>query len=141
MLAGGTGIAPLLSMLEKIATGLDEAPAYPVHLVYGVTFDKDLVELDKLQHYAGVIEQFTFDYCVADKDSTAEKKGYVTQHITAAQLNDGDVDVYLCGPPAMVDAVRKYWDTQGITPANFYYERFAVGSTAAAAPALAGATA
>ena len=64
----------------------------------------------------------------------------MTQYITADQLNDGDVDVYLCGPPAMVDAVRKYWDTQGITPANFYYERFAVGSTATA-PALAGASA
>jgi benzoate/toluate 1,2-dioxygenase reductase subunit len=98
------------------------------------------VELDKLQQYAAAIEGFTFDYCVADPESTADNKGYVTQYITAAQLNDGDVDVYLCGPPAMVDAVRKYWDTQGITPANFYYERFAVGSTAAA-PALAGASA
>ena len=144
MLAGGTGIAPLLSMLEKIATGLEEAPTYPVHLVYGVTFDKDLVELDKLQRYADVIGNFSFDYCVADPASAAENKGYVTQYITAAQLNDGDVDVYLCGPPAMVDAVRKYWDAQGITPANFYYERFAVGATAAAAPAapaLAGAVA
>jgi benzoate/toluate 1,2-dioxygenase reductase subunit len=140
MLAGGTGIAPLLSMLEKIATGLEEPPAYPVHLVYGVTFDKDLVELDKLQQYAGAIENFSFDFCVADPASAAVNKGYVTQYITAAQLNDGDVDVYLCGPPAMVDAVRKYWDVQGITPANFYYERFAVGSTVAA-PALTGAVA
>lgn len=129
MLAGGTGIAPLLSMLEKIATTPLGHPLSPIHLVYGVTFDKDLVELDKLEHYAGVIDQFTFDYVVADKESNAEKKGYVTQHITASMINDGDVDVYLCGPPAMVDAVRGYWAEQGITPENFYYERFAVGST------------
>ena len=77
---------------------------------------------------------------MADPESAAPHKGYVTQHITAAQLNDGDVDVYLCGPPPMVDAVSQYWDTQGITPANFYYEHFAVGSTATA-PALAGASA
>lgn len=141
MLAGGTGIAPLLSMLENIAANVDEAPAHPVHLVYGVTFDKDLVELEKLEHYAGAIENFTFATCVADPDSAAENKGYVTQYITAAHLNDGDVDVYLCGPPAMVDAVRRYWDAQGITPTNFYYERFAVGSTAAAAPVLSGAVA
>jgi len=131
MLAGGTGIAPLLSMLEKTAAAGGKLP-YPVHLVYGVTFDKDLVELDKLGHYASVLDGFTFDYCVADHDSAAEKKGYVTACIEEGHLNDGDVDVYLCGPPAMVDAVRKYWDQQGIVPANFYYERFAVGAAAGA---------
>ena len=129
MLAGGTGIAPLLAMLEKLDTTELGHPLHPIHLVYGVTFDKDLVELDKLEYYAERIKEFTFDYCVADPDSSAEKKGYVTQHIAEEQLNGGDVDVYLCGPPAMVDAVRKYWDGQGIVPENFYYERFAVGST------------
>ncbi|WP_230492507.1 hypothetical protein [Martelella alba] len=39
--------------------------------------------------------------CVADTRSTAERKGYVTQHIDDAMLNDGNVDVYLCGPPPM----------------------------------------
>ena len=29
LLAGGTGLAPLLSMLDKIATGLEEAPPTP----------------------------------------------------------------------------------------------------------------
>ncbi|AUI50164.1 benzoate 1,2-dioxygenase electron transfer component BenC [Arthrobacter crystallopoietes] len=129
MLAGGTGIAPLLAMLEKLDTTEQGHPLHPIHLVYGVTFDKDLVELDKLEYFAERIKEFTFDYCVADPDSAAEKKGYVTQHIAEEQLNGGDVDVYLCGPPAMVDAVRKYWDGQGIVPENFYYERFAVGST------------
>ena len=39
-------------------------------------------------------------------------------------LNDGLVDIYLCGPPPMVDAVRNYLSDQGVTPANFYYEKF-----------------
>ncbi len=29
-------------------------------------------------------------------------------------LNGGDVDVYLCGPPPMVDAVRKHLDDTGV---------------------------
>ena len=28
----------------------------------------------------------------------------------------------------MVVAVRRYFDAEGIEPANFYYERFAVGA-------------
>jgi benzoate/toluate 1,2-dioxygenase reductase component len=34
------------------------------------------------------------------------------------------VDVYLCGPPAMVDAVRQWLESQGIAPLNFYFEKF-----------------
>jgi benzoate/toluate 1,2-dioxygenase reductase subunit len=39
-------------------------------------------------------------------------------------LNDGDVDVYLCGPPPMVDAVRKHFDDNGVKPNSFHYEKF-----------------
>jgi benzoate/toluate 1,2-dioxygenase reductase subunit len=40
------------------------------------------------------------------------------------RLNGGDVDIYLCGPPSMVDAVRAWLGEQSVTPANFYYEKF-----------------
>jgi benzoate/toluate 1,2-dioxygenase reductase subunit len=125
-------------MLEKLASS-GEQPAFPIHMAYGVTFDHDLVETEALEGYAASLEGFTFDPIVADRDSAAPKKGYVTQHLLPEHLNGGDVDVYLCGPPAMVDAVRKYWAEAGIEPANFYYERFAVGAGAEQAAATAGA--
>ncbi len=37
---------------------------------------------------------------MADEGSARLCKGYVTDH--RAPLNDGEVDVYLCGPPPMV---------------------------------------
>jgi benzoate/toluate 1,2-dioxygenase reductase subunit len=52
----------------------------------------------------------------------------VTQHIEPGHLNDGDVDVYLCGPPPMVEAVSQFIREQGITPANFYFEKFAASA-------------
>lgn len=52
------------------------------------------------------------------------QKGYVTRYIEPAHLNGGDVDIYLCGPPAMVDAVRHHLTEQAISPANFYFEKF-----------------
>ena len=49
MLAGGTGLAPFLSMLGKVAeTGCEQ----PIHLVYGVTNDGDLVEVETIAEYA-----------------------------------------------------------------------------------------
>ncbi|AZL74037.1 ring-hydroxylating dioxygenase ferredoxin reductase family protein [Pseudomonas sichuanensis] len=125
LLAGGTGLAPFTAMLEKIA---EQGSDHPLHLIYGVTNDFDLVELDRLQALAARIPNFTYSACVANPDSQYPQKGYVTQHIEPRHLNEGDVDVYLCGPPPMVEAVSQYIREQGITPANFYYEKFAAAA-------------
>ncbi|VVP71574.1 benzoate 1,2-dioxygenase electron transfer component BenC [Pseudomonas fluorescens] len=125
LLAGGTGLAPFTAMLEEIA---EQGSEHPLHLIYGVTNDLDLVELDRLKVLAELIPNFTFSACVANPDSQYLHKGYVTQHVEACHLNDGDVDVYLCGPPPMVEAVSNYIRDQGITPANFYYEKFAAAA-------------
>jgi benzoate/toluate 1,2-dioxygenase reductase subunit len=121
-LAGGTGLAPFLAMLETMShTG----SKYPVHLIYGVTNDPDLVHVDKLQEYAHRLPKFTFACCVADEGSAYPNKGFVTRYIEPQHMHDGDVDVYLCGPPAMVDAVRNHMSEQGMTATNFYFEKFA----------------
>ncbi|ASL27821.1 benzoate 1,2-dioxygenase electron transfer component BenC [Azotobacter chroococcum] len=122
MLAGGTGLAPFTAMLEKIA---ERGSEHPVHLIYGVTHDADLVEMDRLQEFAARIPTFSFTACVASPESSYPHKGYVTQHIAPVHLNDGEVDIYLCGPPPMVEAVNGFLREQGIQPANFHYEKFA----------------
>ncbi|WP_371228397.1 benzoate 1,2-dioxygenase electron transfer component BenC [Pseudomonas sp. QE6] len=125
LLAGGTGLAPFTAMLEQIA---ERGSEHPLHLIYGVTHDFDLVELDRLEAFAARIPNFTWSACVASAESSYPRKGYVTQHITPAHLNDGEVDIYLCGPPPMVEAVSQYIREQGVTPANFYYEKFAASA-------------
>ncbi|WP_421842201.1 benzoate 1,2-dioxygenase electron transfer component BenC [Marinobacter algicola] len=126
-LAGGTGLAPFLAMLATLAqTGCD----YPLHMVYGVNRDSDLVKLDALDEYAARIDNFTYTTCVVDEASNHTRKGYVTHHLSDAVLNQGDLDVYLCGPPPMVEAVRAYFSERGVTPAHVYYEKF----TPSAAP-------
>ncbi|ACA15842.1 oxidoreductase FAD/NAD(P)-binding domain protein [Methylobacterium sp. 4-46] len=130
MLAGGTGLAPFLSMLGRIAEG---GSPHPVHLVYGVTHDADLVEVEALEKAAAAIPGFSFATCVASPDSAHPRKGYVTEHLAPEHLNGGDVDTYLCGPPAMVDAVRRSLSERGVTPASFHYEKFAASGAGGAA--------
>jgi len=125
LLAGGTGLAPFTAMLEQIA---ERGSEHPLHLIYGVTHDFDLVEMDRLDAFAARIPNFTWSACVASTESSYPRKGYVTQHIEPAHLNDGEVDIYLCGPPPMVEAVSQHIREQGITPANFYYEKFAASA-------------
>lgn len=120
-LAGGTGLAPFLSMLEVLQ---GQASVQPVHLIYGVTRDLDLVLVERLVEFAQRMPNFTFTTCVADPQTGHERQGFVTQYMAPAVLNDGDVDVYLCGPPPMVDAVQKHFRSIGLEPVNFYYEKF-----------------
>lgn len=133
LLAGGTGLAPFLSMLEVLES---QELTHSVHLVYGVTRDQDLVQVDRLEAFASRMPQFTFTTCVAEAATTHPRQGFVTQHMPPEVLHAGDVDVYLCGPPAMVDAVQKHFVAQAIQPAHFYYEKFAPTASAVAAAQL-----
>ena len=99
--------------------------SHPIHLIYGVNTDTDLVELDKLAAFAAALPNFSYALVVVAADSAQPRKGYVTQHIEPAQLNDGDVDIYLCGPPPMVEAVAQNLRERAIQPASFHYEKFA----------------
>jgi benzoate/toluate 1,2-dioxygenase reductase subunit len=120
-LAGGTGLAPFLSMLEQVAkTGADQ----PITLYYAVTRAADLVELDRVMALAEAIGNVTVITVLADKTEAHERKGFVTDHVTAADLCEGECDVYLCGPPPMVDAVRAHFGKLGVEPVNFYFEKF-----------------
>ncbi|WP_186102872.1 benzoate 1,2-dioxygenase electron transfer component BenC [Burkholderia gladioli] len=120
-LAGGTGLAPFLSMLEVLVRANSQQK---VHLIYGVTRDLDLVLVEAIHAYAEKLSHFTFTTVVAEAESHHPRKGWVTQHIPDECLNDGDVDVYLCGPPPMVDAVRKHFADNGVKPNSFHYEKF-----------------
>ncbi len=124
-LAGGTGLAPFLAMLEVLAQG---GCAQPLRLVYGVTRDEDLVGLERLDALRARLPQFDYRTCVADAASAHPRKGYVTAHVEPEWLNGGDVDVYLCGPVAMVDAVRDWLAAAGVTPARFLFEKFSASS-------------
>ncbi|VVM41907.1 Benzoate 1,2-dioxygenase electron transfer component [Pseudomonas fluorescens] len=121
LLAGGTGLAPFLSMLEVLAQRRETCS---ITLIYGVTRDQDLVMVEALQAFSARLPGFNFVTCVADPQTAHPRQGYVTQHMASEVLNDGDVDVYLCGPPPMVDAVRQHFKTHGVSPASFHYEKF-----------------
>ena len=126
-LAGGTGIAPFLSMLDVLAAS---GTKHPIRMVFGVTNDIDLVAIEQLDAIKKALPGFEYRTCVAAPESEHQRKGYVTQHVDAEWLNGGDVDLYLCGPVAMVEAVRGWLGGLGVTPANFHFEKFSASSVA-----------
>ncbi len=127
LLAGGTGLAPILAMLRKMRADGSHRRA---HLIYGVSTDADLVELDTLSEVSTSLGGFSWEHCVADPATAAENKGYVTSLMRSEHFYDGDVAIYLCGPPPMVESVRKHLAEAGVEPTGFYYEKFALAPPA-----------
>jgi benzoate/toluate 1,2-dioxygenase reductase subunit len=133
LLAGGTGLAPILAILRTLGAA---ASTRPVHLLYGATTDDDVVELDTIAGLTAAIPNLTWDYCVADRATRAPNQGYVTALIRPEHMRDGTTAVYLCGPPPMVDGVRSHLAAEGIVPAGFFYEKFALAAGAEQADAV-----
>ncbi|MFV2102901.1 FAD-binding oxidoreductase [Micromonospora sp. LOL_024] len=113
LVAGGTGLAPLRALVEQVAA----APAgRRVTLIVGVRTVADLydaITLDKLDQahpWLTVVPAFSHDPCAApDEQGDALTVGL--HHCRPGQ------DVYVCGPPAMLDVARQRLSAVGI-PAN-----------------------
>lgn len=131
MLAGGTGLAPILAMLRTLAAAGSHRK---IHLIYGVKSDIDVVEIASLAEIADKLPGFTWAHCVSDPASTATNRGRVMTLMRPEQLYHGDVAVYLCGPPAMVDSVRSHITGFGIDVSGFFYEKFALAHGEKLAP-------
>lgn len=128
MVAGGTGLAPMLSMLHQLA-GTD--PARRVTLCFGVNRPEDLFGRDTLAELRARLPALEVRIAVAAGGAgDAEwQTGPVTDLLAPGDASGRDI--YLCGPPAMTDAARTRLLADGAAPDTIFAERF----LSAAAPA------
>ena len=75
LLAGGTGLAPLLSILEKLS---ENPPSAPVHLIYGLTREADIVGLAPRISSAGTVDARSLTFAAAKEKS----QPHVERHLT-----------------------------------------------------------
>jgi benzoate/toluate 1,2-dioxygenase reductase component len=99
-----------------------------VRLGYGARYDADLVEVERIEALAARIPKFTYDTSCSGPGSPHPLTGHVIDHFGADALNNGDVDVYLCGPPEMVESGRQHVAKLGLLPANVHFEKFVPAS-------------
>lgn len=122
LVAGGTGLSALLAMLEQV---VEQGCQQPVHLYYGVRQSADLCELARIQALGERLPAFRFTPVISDADPQwSGKRGYITEHLDSSELRDHDSDLYVCGPPPMVDSIRIWLQEQQLNRVQLYYERF-----------------
>ncbi|MEQ1246720.1 2Fe-2S iron-sulfur cluster-binding protein [Acinetobacter soli] len=127
-IAGGTGLSAFLGMLDNIA---DQPNPPPVHLYYGVNTEADLCEQQRLMAYGDRIKNFSYHPIVTKaSESWIGKSGFIHEHLNKEQLDERSFDMYLCGPPPMIEAVKSWLDTHAIDQCHVYSEKFLQSNTA-----------
>lgn len=123
LVAGGTGLSAFLGMLDEMA--VNGGCGQPVSLYYGVTQETDLCELQRLERYREQIPGFELHTVVSRPSATwTGKCGWIPEHFDTPTLAAQPFDLYVCGPPPMVEAVKDWISAQGIAGAQLYYEKF-----------------
>ncbi len=121
MVAGGTGLAPMLAMLEHLAhTG---GCAQPIGLLYGVNEADERFALEQLHAYRDAGLPLAIE-CAAVAGGAGCTPGHVTSLLHEDRIHGGDCDVYLCGPPPMIDAANRWLHARGVDAKRVHAERF-----------------
>jgi NAD(P)H-flavin reductase len=123
MVAGGTGLAPMLSMFDYLKA--NRATSQPIRLLYGANRPEELFELDRLKTLAAEGLNLATELCVVGGDSSWRgPTGHITSLLRPDLVNGGDVDAYLCGPPPMIDAGTAWLKSAGVDDRRIHTEKF-----------------
>lgn len=122
MIAGGSGLAPLLSMLRDLAA---TGSRRPVALYFGARTAADLYALDDIDKISRNLPEFEFVPVLSQSWSAdwPGETGMVTDAIRRRSPTLAH-DAYLCGPPPMIDAAVPLLIERGVRPRNIYYDAF-----------------
>lgn len=126
LIAGGSGIAPLISMLRYRAAAATEVPAL---LLYGARTRDDLVYRDELTGMADADPQLTVRF--ATSREAARRPGDFTGRVDRTLLHDGlarwDTQprcAYVCGSTGFVEDVTGALVAEGVAASIIRAERY-----------------
>ena len=120
--AGGTGLAPILSVLRGMAA---QGMTNPVHLYFGVRSPRDLYGLPWLDRLKQQHPGLSVHVVVASGGNPATQRcGLVTD---AIEQDLGDLSgwrAYLCGSPPMVEAATVLARSKGVAAGHIHADAF-----------------
>ncbi|MDH3452913.1 MAG: FAD-binding oxidoreductase, partial [Gammaproteobacteria bacterium] len=122
LVAGGTGFAPLKAIVEQHIAAEDERELY---LFWGARGAADLYlhGLAGDWHEAGVLH-YTPVLSEADAESWQGATGWVHAAVLARFPHLAGYQVYMSGPPAMINAARKDLIAAGLGRKNLHFDAF-----------------
>jgi propane monooxygenase reductase subunit len=123
-LGGGAGMAPILSLLRALRErGITRRATF----YYGARRLRDLCFSDELQRLTDGLPDFTYIPALSEPDADddwAGETGLITDVLRRREDSLAGADVYVCGPPPMVEAALDLLPSLGVGEKSIYYDKF-----------------
>ncbi len=124
MIAGGTGFAPLKSMLRHI---LERTPGRDVHLYWGARHAQDLYEEERVLEWVRQHPRLKFTAVLSEASepgASHRRLGWVHELALADYPSLERHDVYAAGPPALIEAIRASFPAHGLSEDRLHFDSF-----------------
>jgi CDP-4-dehydro-6-deoxyglucose reductase len=124
MIAGGTGFAPVKSLIEH---ALEQKDFRPIHIYWGARTEADLYFDSIAKQWAIDFEHIKYIPVLSEIDDATDwegKKGFVHEAVLEDHADLSGYDIYACGPPPMVNAVVESFPKQGLNRERLFSDSF-----------------
>jgi CDP-4-dehydro-6-deoxyglucose reductase, E3 len=128
MIAGGTGFAPMRSMLEH---AIKDGDKRDFHLFWGVRGSKDLYNNSLAEQWAEEHANISYTPVLsepAEEDAWTGETGFVHEAVLRHYPELAAYDVYMAGPPVMVEATKKAFSETGLPEGQLHFDSFEFSS-------------
>lgn len=122
LMAGGTGFSPAKAMLEEL---LPRQSARSVHLFWGGRAREDLYMDAEVRAWQQQYPHFRYTPVLSEPDADWDgEKGFVHEAVLRAHADLSGQEMYLCGPPVMVQAGKRAFLAAGLAADHLFYDSF-----------------
>ena len=122
--AGGTGFAPVKALIEHF---LHLGTLRPMQLYWGARAPEELYLRALPEHWAATTQAMKFVAVISDSErigTTGLRAGFVHEAVLEDHPDLSGFDVYMSGPPALIDAGRRAFVDAGLPEDRLYYDSF-----------------
>lgn len=129
LVAGGTGFAPIKAMIEQLIEAIDTRP---IHLYWGVRTKADLYRDDLATKWAFQHKHIKYIPVLSADDEQEDSKqnswqgrtGFVHDAVIDDFKDLSEFDVYMAGPPVMIDSAQKGFIAQNLPEEQLFSDSF-----------------
>jgi ferredoxin-NADP reductase len=123
-IAGGIGITPFMSMLRYMRDAGDQRD---VVLIWGNKSEADIAFRDELDAIDAAMPSLRIVHVMSRQEDFEGERGFITRELIERHVPDiRSRQVFLCGPPVMMRAVRPAVESIGVPKQRLHFERFAI---------------
>jgi Na+-transporting NADH:ubiquinone oxidoreductase subunit F len=123
-IGGGCGMAPMRSLLRHVGTAV---PAKPCELYFGARTAEHVMYREDFEALRKDMDHLDIHYALSEPEqspSWAGETGFIHESVERWLQNRHNPQVFLCGPPQMIEAAMEVLENKGIPRDRIFYDEF-----------------